>query len=146
MMNMLNIEHLIENAVCDLEKYEVQEAYKQFIESPCNIELAEGTGIRLDDVWVMAVYCTTTLRQDWKEKWEDEACRWIPVTERLPEEWTEVFVFARCHPDSEGFVQTAVYTGNPGKWRVTWDHCLLEDNIVTHWMPLPEPPEMDGGE
>lgn len=67
--------------------------------------------------------------------------RWIPVTERLPEEWTEVLVFARCRPDAEGFVQTAVYIGNPGYWRVTWNHCMLEYNIVTHWMPLPEPPE-----
>ena len=70
---MLNAEHLLENAICDLEKYEVHEAYKQFMESPCNIELAENAGIRLDDVWVMAVYCCTTIKQDWKEKWEDEA-------------------------------------------------------------------------
>lgn len=70
---MLNAEHLLENAICELEKYEVHEAYKQFMESPCNIELAENAGIRLDDVWVMAVYCCATLRQDWKEKWEDEA-------------------------------------------------------------------------
>ena len=138
---MLNVEHLLENAICDLEKYEVHEAYRQFIESPCNIEMAEGTGIRLDDVWVMAVYCNTTLRQDWKEKWEKEAGRWIPVTERLPEEWVEVLVFARCRPDAEGFVQTAVYIGNPGYWRVTWNHCMLEYNIVTHWKRLPEEPK-----
>lgn len=86
---MMNVEHLLENAICDLEKYEVHEAYRQFIESPCNIEMAEGTGIRLDDVWVMAVYCDTTLRQGWKEKWKKEAERRIPVTERLPEEWAE---------------------------------------------------------
>ena len=70
---MLNVEHLLENAICDLEKYEVHEAYRRFIESPCNIEMAEGAGIRLDDVWVMAVYCDATLRWDWKEKWEKEA-------------------------------------------------------------------------
>lgn len=69
--------------------------------------------------------------------------RWIPVTERMPEEWTKVLVFARCHPDADGFVQTSVYIGIPGKWRVTWNHTLLDDNVVTHWMPLPEPPEVE---
>ena len=65
---------------------------------------------------------------------------WIPVTERLPEEWTEVLVFARCRPGADGFVQTAVYIGVPGYWRVAWNHNMLEYNIVTHWMPLPEQP------
>jgi hypothetical protein len=73
----------------------------------------------------------------------DPGMRWIPVTERLPEEWTEVLVFARCRPDADGFVQTAVYIGNPGCWRVTWNNCMLEYNIVTHWRPLPEEPKED---
>lgn len=70
----------------------------------------------------------------------DPGMRWIPVTEMLPEEWAEVLVFARCRPDADGFVQTAVYIGIPGYWRVMWNSCMLEYNIVTHWMPLPEPP------
>lgn len=97
------------------------------------------------------------MRQDWLENGENEyiydtnavldsiddqptVSRWIPVTERLPEEWEPVLVLTRSHPDAEGFVQTAVYIGNPGYWRVTWNHCMLEYNTVTHWMPLPEPP------
>jgi hypothetical protein len=61
---------------------------------------------------------------------------WIPVSERLPEEWKEVLVlseFVCC--------ETAVYLGIPGKWRVTWNHNMLEENSITHWMPLPEPPK-----
>lgn len=100
------------------------------------------------------------MRQDWLENGENECIydtnavldsiddrptvnRWIPVTERLPEEWVEVLVFARCHPDAEGFVQTAVYIGNPGYWRIMWNASMLEYNIVTHWMPLPEEPKED---
>ena len=69
----------------------------------------------------------------------DPAPQWIPVTERLPEERVEVLVWSRC-----GFHETAVYLGIPGKWRITWNHDLLEEGTVTHWMPLPKPPE-DGG-
>lgn len=61
---------------------------------------------------------------------------WIPVTERLPEEWTDVLVFSRF-----GFIETAVYTGAHGKWRVGWNGDMLEADSITHWMPLPEPPK-----
>lgn len=62
--------------------------------------------------------------------------KWIPVSERLPEDWENVLVFSKY-----GFCETAVYLGIPGKWRVTWNHEFLEENSVTHWMPLPEPPK-----
>ena len=61
--------------------------------------------------------------------------KWIPVTERLPEEWVSVLVWSWC-----GFCETAVYLGIPGKWRVTWNHTMLDEDTITHWMPLPEPP------
>ena len=61
--------------------------------------------------------------------------QWIPVTERLPEEWVDVLVWSKC-----GFCETAVYLGIPGKWRVTWNHDMLEVDSITHWMPLPTPP------
>ena len=61
---------------------------------------------------------------------------WIPVTERLPEEWTDVLVFSRF-----GFIETAVYTGAHGKWRIGWNGDMIEADSITHWMPLPEPPK-----
>ena len=39
------------------------------------------------------------------------------------------------------FCESAVYIGVPGKWRVTWNHEMLDANSVTHWMPLPQPPK-----
>ena len=137
---MTNAEHLIKNAVTALELHDPYEAYSIFMYNPRNAEMAALAGVSLDAVWEMAVYCDTTLWQDWKEKWEKEAERWIPVTERLPGEWTEVLVFVRCRPGAEGFLQTAVYIGNPGCWRIAWNHYLLDDNSVTHWMPLPDAP------
>lgn len=61
---------------------------------------------------------------------------WIPVEERLPEDWTDVLVLSRF-----GFLETAVYTGTPGKWRAGWNGDMLESDSITHWMPLPQPPK-----
>ena len=62
--------------------------------------------------------------------------QWIPVTERLPEEWTNVLALSEC-----GFCEVAVYLGcYSNKWRVTWNHDML-DVKITHWMPLPPRPK-----
>lgn len=58
--------------------------------------------------------------------------RWIPVTERLPEEMEKVMAFVN------GVRITAVLKG--GVWLSSWNHDPVNDD-VTHWMPLPEPPK-----
>lgn len=67
--------------------------------------------------------------------------RWIPVTERLPEDRGDVLVIAYWNE------RWSVYMGwcvpESAKWRVyvgIWDR---NDVAVTHWMPLPEPPEVE---
>ena len=59
--------------------------------------------------------------------------RWIPVTERLPEELKPVLTL-----NEEGyFSECGRWTGR--RWETTWE---FEDLTgVTHWMPLPEPPK-----
>ena len=49
--------------------------------------------------------------------------RWIPVSERLPEENGSYFVTVK-----RGYVTTAIWVGAAEFW-----------NEVTAWMPLPEP-------
>ena len=61
---------------------------------------------------------------------------WISVDDRLPEPWKQVLIYSL-----HDFCESAVYTGVPGKWRVTWNHEMLDADSVTHWMPLPEPPK-----
>lgn len=66
--------------------------------------------------------------------------RWIPVTERLPEE--HVFVLIRQDDD-----RMMVAERVDGDWWYRyfaydvdrWDE--NEQGKITHWMPLPEPPE-----
>lgn len=56
------------------------------------------------------------------------ADRWIPVSERLPGNGTLVLTYST----DEGMA-TYYYSG--AMYQPWWDTC------VTHWMPLPEPPE-----
>ena len=65
--------------------------------------------------------------------------RWIPVTERLPEDRSDVLVVAYWHE------RWGVYMGWCAPERVAWSvHIGIGDRsdiAVTHWMPLPEPPK-----
>ena len=62
--------------------------------------------------------------------------KWIPVTERLPEEFVSVIVCIPCeHPLP--MVKEA-YLAN-GCWATKC--AIFFDKDVTHWMPLPNPPK-----
>ena len=63
---------------------------------------------------------------------------WISVEDRLPEPWEQVLIYSR-----HDFCESAFYIGVPGKWCSTWNHEMLDADSVTHWMPMPEPPEME---
>ena len=70
----------------------------------------------------------------------EAAQRWIPVSERLPEDGETVFVI--IHDGFERFengneVARLTYLGNGNWW--SWES---ERYVVTHWMPLPQPPEV----
>lgn len=136
---MSDAEHLIENAIMAMEKYPYDEAERIFLQSPINIMMAEDSGCPLSAVLEMAVYCTTTLRQDWKEKWEDEAKRWIPVTERPPKSHIDVWV---ATPKCGGGwrVNIGWYSDVTESWYVGESDTQEQ---VTHWKPLPDAPEED---
>ena len=61
----------------------------------------------------------------------EDVNRWIPVTERLPENDTRVLI---CYEDQ---------VGNKGQDtdRVHGNRWIRYGRHVTHWMPLPEPPK-----
>ena len=64
--------------------------------------------------------------------------RWIPVTERLPVEAKKVLCFLAL--SGGPMVETGYYMGDE-----LWYYTGIEaphHGIVTHWMPLPKPPEV----
>lgn len=58
--------------------------------------------------------------------------KWIPVTERLPEQGKCVLIYSDTGKVAEG-----QYTVTQDWTQFRWS---AKNVIVTHWMPLPEPP------
>lgn len=75
------------------------------------------------------------------EKLRRQVPRWIPVEERLPEDRSDVLVVAYWHE------RWGVYMGWCAPERAEWSvHIGIGDRndvAVTHWMPLPKPPEVE---
>ena len=57
---------------------------------------------------------------------------WIPVMERLPEVGKRVIVARKDKEPEQG-----IYLGVNGWWKVFG----ANTKAITHWMPMPEPPE-----
>lgn len=64
--------------------------------------------------------------------------KWIPVAERLPKSGERVIVARTKVKDQPLFVEQGALMVN-GWWKVYGTNT----KAVTHWMPLPEPPEVD---
>lgn len=66
--------------------------------------------------------------------------RWIPIAERLPKDGQDILVFRE---DEQRIVPTNYDRGS-------WFDCVydrtLDVETISHWMPLPEPPETARGE
>lgn len=64
---------------------------------------------------------------------------WISVEERLPDSQADVLVVAFWHENWQTMI--GWHSDTSKKWRVITPYGEMEPGGVTHWMPLPEPPE-----
>ena len=77
-----------------------------------------------------------------------EIPHWIPVSERLPDKEVLVLLFLRS-PKGETKITTGeIYASNnkkfDGEFCIGFDPLspdFLNREVVTHWMPLPQPPK-----
>lgn len=84
--------------------------------------------------------CTTHLSQDalaYIQYLEAKQPRWISVEERLP--WMNQKVLV-----SDGGIVTEAHYNGRGECIHNGHDMEIRGVIVTHWMPLPEPPEEEG--
>ena len=68
----------------------------------------------------------------------ESAQRWVPVSERLPDNWESVLTIDISKSTRD--MVTAFYNPETSLWSTHFS-C---DLWVTHWMPLPEPPIVYG--
>lgn len=68
-------------------------------------------------------------------KYWNSVNRWIPCSEMLPEKNVEVLAYSPYW----GKIVVAMWGGE--YWLEQWTDDDLEQSEITHWMPLPEPPE-----
>ena len=64
--------------------------------------------------------------------------KWIPVSERLPEDNQDVLAYM------QNSIESRIFPANYHKgW---WEDCIWNTRVlsVTHWMPLPEAPKGEG--
>jgi hypothetical protein len=62
--------------------------------------------------------------------------KWIPVTERLPEQTSRCLVARWDYVTDKPFID--ILWSEKGVW---WNRLHGGNYAVTHWMPLPEPPK-----
>lgn len=70
--------------------------------------------------------------------------KWIPVTERLPEKDGKYLV-ARKEGTKHSISVRKFRKEVPCWYRGYCGHWERRTNAITHWMPLPEPPETEKG-
>jgi len=81
-----------------------------------------------------------TMRKGWWDKEiPDDAndAGWISVKDRLPDEQGIYLVFRE---EPYGMITIAWYSGHENGW-LALDGGFYADEVLTHYMPLPEPPK-----
>lgn len=105
-----------------------------------SLKMTKERAMRLAAKWANGGVCT--LREGEAEEYHKlclEALRgskWIPVTERLPKHYDTVLICVRPY--------IKLVTATWDEFGYVWitKPTVYEFEAVTHWMPLPEPPDM----
>lgn len=96
----------------------------------------EGTVVRYE--------CKADLMRDALELLKGQTTSgWVSVKERLPEPEENVIIWAKT-----GCMKYAQYheDGSINPWYVYEDNARAWTNVISHWMPLPEPPKEENHE
>ena len=96
----------------------------------CKVAAYEDTG--LDPIEIPKLVSQRNAMAALADSYKAEIPRWIPVSDRLPESAQRVIV---CRKD--GRSEQGVYLGVNGWWKVYGTNT----KSITHWMPMPAPPE-----
>lgn len=112
---------------CGIQTAPALDSFKKNSESRCGNSPVIPDGYRLQPISEYEAMCATVNSDEWPQ-------RWIPVSERMPEDRTQVILW-----DAEiGEVTSGHYSHKTH----TFYHCGdAIQNEITHWMPLPADPQ-----
>ena len=98
----------------------------------------DGTAKIYDYTYDITIHCESQEEQD--KVWKMLNRRWIPCSERLPEENGQYLITVKyVHVDGYDDIYAEHGEWTNGKWDMfCFGHCGKVENIIA-WMPLPEP-------
>lgn len=125
------------DAIEERDRYALTLQHEMMAEAESHMAQVERLNKQIEELQKQVAYWQTKLTKSMCGETLAELSkpRWIPVTERLPEDGSDVLAYL----DSR--ITAANY------YKETWQDCVMgrlyltEEGFVTHWMPLPEPPK-----
>lgn len=77
-------------------------------------------------------------------EWLKQVPRWISVKDRLPERHKTVLMYLQSDTNYiSAYYEIGFYQPQKAKWYCEDLNYIEDCYTVTHWMPLPEPPESE---
>ena len=108
------------------------------------VSYSEDYGLCFGHKWMQAYEMAITALRTQGDKDTSVPIKWIPVQEKLPERGQSVLILCKNKAMFTGY-QLPDYSGE-ARWRIHTalnSARLLNRGRVTHWMPLPDVPEVE---
>lgn len=110
-----------------IDRAELRATIQKWIDAHTDVDDTDGVGLLEDVLWEINAQPTLTPPNEW-----------VSVEERLPENGQIVLFHQK-----DGFIYCAEYFAGKELMSPEWiiDNDSWNAKVVTHWMPLPEPPD-----
>ena len=112
-----------------IDRAELRATIQKWIDAHTDVDDTDGVGLLEDVLWEINAQPTLTPPNEW-----------VSVEERLPENGQIVLFHQK-----DGFIYCAEYFVGKELMSPEWiiDNYSWNAKVVTHWMPLPAPPEKE---
>lgn len=111
-----------------IDRAELRATIQKWIDAHTDVDDTDGVGLLEDVLWEINAQPTLTPPNEW-----------VSVEERLPGSQEDVLVVAFWHECWQTMIGWHSDAGK--KWRVITPHGEREPGGVSHWMPIPAPPD-----
>lgn len=129
------------DAIEERDRYALTLQHEMMAEAESHIALVERLNKQVEELQKNVAYWQAQLTKSMcgETLAELERPRWVSVAERLPEDRSDVLAYLKY--EVGGRIAAANYD------KGMWQDCVMgglyrtEEGVVTHWMPIPQPPK-----